>query len=86
MLVKLLDLYLLWANISLELLNFVIEHKFELFKLLDLLLKLLDLDIFLLNSSNSCLILRFTSMDVTANLLLLYHFVFKLIFLFLKII
>ena len=44
------DIVLTGQDISLELLDLVIEHKFELFKLLSFLLKLNDAIVFVVNS------------------------------------
>ena len=64
LLVQLLDLYLLGANVALQFFDLVIENELELLKLLDLLLELLDLDVFLLNRSNTSLVVLLESCNV----------------------
>ena len=64
LLVQLLDLYLLRANVALQLLDLVIENELELFKLLDLFLELLNLDVFLLNRGDAGLVVLFKSRNV----------------------
>ena len=76
--IQFLDLNLFWANVTLQLLDLVIENKFELFKLLNLLLQLRDLDVFLLNCIYPCSELLLTSMDIRSDLLLLVHFTLDL--------
>lgn len=74
MLVELLDLDLLWTDVSLELLDFVVENELELLQLLDLLLKLPDLVVFLLDGGYPSSILLFTGGDVSPDLRLLIDF------------
>ena len=64
LLVELLDFDFFGADVPFELFYLVVEHKLELFKLLDLLVQLLDLDLLLLNRVDSCSVLLLTSMDV----------------------
>ena len=64
MLVQLLDLDFLGADVAFQLLDLVVENEFEFFKLLDLLVQLLDLDLLLLNRVDSRSVLLLTSMDV----------------------
>ena len=64
LLVQLLDLYLLRANVALQLFDLVIENELELFKLLDLFLELLNLDVFLLNRSDAGLVVLLKSRNV----------------------
>lgn len=64
LLVQLLDLYLLRANVALQLFDLVIENELELFKLLDLFLELLNLDVFLLNRGDAGLVVLFKSRNV----------------------
>ena len=64
MLVQLLDLDFFGTDVSLQFLDLVVENEFEFFKLLDLLVQLLDLDLLLLNRVDPCSVLLLTSMDV----------------------
>ena len=64
MLVQLLDLDFLGTDVAFQLLNLVVENEFEFFKLLYLLVQLLDLDLLLLNRVDSRSVLLLTSMDV----------------------
>ena len=64
LLVQFLDLYLLGANVALQFFDLVIENELELLKLLDLLLELLDLDVFLLDRGNTSLVVLLESCNV----------------------
>ena len=85
LLVELLDLNFFRADISFQLLDLVVQNEFKLFKLLNLLLQLLNLNVLFLNRINPRLKLLLTSVDVRFDLLLLDHFVFKLSLLLLQI-
>ena len=83
--VKFLDLDLLRANVTLQLLDLVVENELKLFQLLNLLLKLPNLDILLIDRGNPRLVLLLARMDVLLDFLLLHQFVLKLVLLLLQI-
>ena len=85
MLIQLLNLDFFWTDITFQLFDFVIKNEFELFKLLNFLVQLLDLDVLFFNCVDPRSVLLLASMDVGLDLLLLNHFNFKLVFLFLQI-
>ena len=64
LLVQFLDLNFLGANVSLQFFDLVIENELKLLKLLDLLLELLDLDVFLLDCGNTGLVVLLESCNV----------------------
>lgn len=76
LLIQLLDLYLLWADVTFKLFDLVIEDEFKLFQLLYLLLKLPDLIVLLLDSGYPCSVLLFTGGDVGPDFRLLIYFAF----------
>jgi hypothetical protein len=55
LLVELLDLKLSWPNVSLQLLNLVVEHELELFKLLGLLSQIINSLVLVFDGSGSLL-------------------------------
>ena len=64
LLIELLDVKFSWSNISLQLLNLVIEHKLELFKLLGFLLEVNNSVILVLDGSISFLELTNLTLDL----------------------
>ena len=64
LLVQFLDLDLLRANVALQLFDLVIENELKLLELLDLLLELLDLDVFFLDCGNTGLVVLLESCNV----------------------
>ena len=73
LLVQLLDDHLFGADVSLQFFNLIVQDKFELLQLLNLLLKLANLHFFLLNRRQASPVLLFTGCDFTLDLLLLLH-------------
>jgi len=68
LLVQLLNLDLSWTNVSFELLDLVIKHEFEFFKLLNFLLEVQNSNLFLLKGHVSLSNLGLLQLDVLLEL------------------
>lgn len=83
--IQLLNLNLFGANVSLQLLDLVVEHELELLEFLNLLLQLANLDVLFLDGGDTRTILLLGGFDIHADFLLLDHFVLKLVLLLLQV-
>ena len=79
LLIKFLDLEFFGTNISFQFLNLVVKYELKFLQLLDFLLQLANLDVFFMNCRFSGQILLMISCNISLDLLLLNHFVLKLI-------
>lgn len=77
--VELLNQNLLWADISFQLFNFVVQNELELLQLLHCLLKLCYFFILAFNRLCALFFLLFASIDVSPDFFLLDKLAFKLV-------
>ena len=73
LLVEFLDLDFSRSNVSLQLFDLVIQHEFELFKLLDFLLEVQNSNLLLFQCDISLSNFRSFQLDVLSKLLLVLH-------------